>query len=126
MGSKYGKPHSGMPAYRQIAGYSYGSYSRPQRLARLSGEWTSRIDQRIAELQCLIIRAGLTQCIGCDVFRLTNASLQIRPIEPGAWDPDRGIGSVEFSRLKAPLPAGNERLSGSVSADQQGASIYLL
>ena len=31
--------------------------------ARLSGEWTKRIDQRIAELQRL--RAGLTQCIGC-------------------------------------------------------------
>src|SRR5262245_29639275 len=30
--------------------------------ARLSGEWTKRIDQRIAELQRL--RAGLTQCIG--------------------------------------------------------------
>jgi MerR family redox-sensitive transcriptional activator SoxR len=30
---------------------------------RLSGEWTKRIDQRIAELQRL--RAGLTQCIGC-------------------------------------------------------------
>ena len=31
--------------------------------ARLSGAWTQRIDQRIAELQRL--RAGLVQCIGC-------------------------------------------------------------
>jgi len=31
--------------------------------ARISGAWTKRIDQRIAELQRL--RAGLTQCIGC-------------------------------------------------------------
>ena len=31
--------------------------------ARMSGAWTKRIDERIAELQRL--RAGLTQCIGC-------------------------------------------------------------
>ena len=29
---------------------------------KLSGEWTKRIDQRIAELQRL--RAGLSECIG--------------------------------------------------------------
>jgi MerR family transcriptional regulator, redox-sensitive transcriptional activator SoxR len=31
--------------------------------ARMSGAWTKRIDERIAELERL--RAGLTQCIGC-------------------------------------------------------------
>ena len=31
--------------------------------ARLSGEWTKRIDERIVELERL--RSGLTQCIGC-------------------------------------------------------------
>ncbi len=31
--------------------------------ARISGTWTERIDDRIAELQKL--RAGMTQCIGC-------------------------------------------------------------
>src|SRR6266581_9494207 len=31
--------------------------------SRLSNTWTSRIDERIAELERL--RAGLTQCIGC-------------------------------------------------------------
>ena len=31
--------------------------------ARLSSAWTSRIDERIAELQRL--KAGLTECIGC-------------------------------------------------------------
>ena len=31
--------------------------------SRMSGAWTKRIDQKIAELQRL--RAGLTQCIGC-------------------------------------------------------------
>jgi MerR family transcriptional regulator, redox-sensitive transcriptional activator SoxR len=45
--------------------------------ARLSGEWSKRIDQRIAELQRL--KAGLTRCIGCgclsiDRCRLANPS----------------------------------------------------
>ena len=31
--------------------------------SRMSGAWTKRIDQKIAELQRL--KAGLTQCIGC-------------------------------------------------------------
>jgi hypothetical protein len=35
------------------------------------------------------------------VFRLTNATLQIQPIEPGAGDPGLGTGSVEFARLVA-------------------------
>src|SRR5437867_8630858 len=37
----------------------------PERLdwAKLSGGWTSRIDERIAELERL--RTGLTECIGC-------------------------------------------------------------
>ncbi|HZS67375.1 MAG TPA: redox-sensitive transcriptional activator SoxR [Burkholderiales bacterium] len=36
--------------------------------ARLSGEWRSRIDQRIAELERL--KAGLTECIGCGCLSL--------------------------------------------------------
>jgi len=44
--------------------------------AKLSGGWTGRIDERIAELERL--RAGLTECIGCgclslDRCQLTNA-----------------------------------------------------
>ena len=31
--------------------------------AKLSGRWTRRVDERIAELERL--KAGLTQCIGC-------------------------------------------------------------
>jgi MerR family redox-sensitive transcriptional activator SoxR len=38
--------------------------------ARLSGKWTKRIDERIAELQRL--RAGLTQCIGCGCLSIDN------------------------------------------------------
>jgi MerR family redox-sensitive transcriptional activator SoxR len=41
--------------------------------ARLSGEWTKRIDQKIAELQR--IRAGLTQCIGCGCLSIDKCRL---------------------------------------------------
>jgi MerR family redox-sensitive transcriptional activator SoxR len=41
--------------------------------ARLSGRWTRRIDERIAELQRL--RAGLTECIGCGCLSLQQCQL---------------------------------------------------
>ena len=54
--------------------------------ARLSGKWTQRIDQRIAELQRL--RDGLTQCIGCgclsiDRCRLANPADRAGGAGPG-------------------------------------------
>ena len=54
--------------------------------ARLSGAWTQRIDQRIAELQRL--RAGLLECIGCgclsiDKCRFANPSDQAGRRGPG-------------------------------------------
>jgi MerR family redox-sensitive transcriptional activator SoxR len=45
--------------------------------AELSGSWTSRIDERIAELERL--RAGLTQCIGCGCLSLEKCKL----VNPG-------------------------------------------
>ena len=41
--------------------------------AQLSGGWTSRIDERIAELERL--RAGLTGCIGCGCLSLDRCKL---------------------------------------------------
>ena len=41
--------------------------------SRLSGTWTSRIDERIAELERL--KAGLTQCIGCGCLSLDRCQL---------------------------------------------------
>jgi MerR family transcriptional regulator, redox-sensitive transcriptional activator SoxR len=41
--------------------------------AKISGSWTKRIDERIAELQR--IRAGLTQCIGCGCLSLQQCQL---------------------------------------------------
>jgi len=41
--------------------------------SRLSREWTSRIDQRIAELERL--KVGLTECIGCGCLSLDRCRL---------------------------------------------------
>src|SRR5438034_9924018 len=41
--------------------------------AKLSGRWTGRIDERIAELQRL--RAGLTGCIGCGCLSLDRCQV---------------------------------------------------
>jgi MerR family redox-sensitive transcriptional activator SoxR len=41
--------------------------------ARLSGKWVKRIDQRIAELE--LLRAGLTECIGCGCLSIDRCRL---------------------------------------------------
>ena len=41
--------------------------------AKISGAWTRRIDERIAELER--IREGLTQCIGCGCLSLQHCRL---------------------------------------------------
>ena len=41
--------------------------------SRLSGQWTSRIDERIAELERL--KSGLTECIGCGCLSLDRCAL---------------------------------------------------
>jgi MerR family redox-sensitive transcriptional activator SoxR len=41
--------------------------------AKISGSWTKRIDERIAELERL--RAGLTRCIGCGCLSLRDCQL---------------------------------------------------
>jgi MerR family redox-sensitive transcriptional activator SoxR len=41
--------------------------------ARLSSNWTARVDERIAELERL--RAGLTECIGCGCLSLDRCKL---------------------------------------------------
>jgi MerR family redox-sensitive transcriptional activator SoxR len=55
--------------------------------SRLSGTWTARIDERIAELKRL--RAGLTTCIGCgclslDKCALSNPADRAARLGPGA------------------------------------------
>ena len=54
--------------------------------ARLSSAWTSRIDERIAELQRL--KAGLTECIGCGCLSLRICKL----VNPGDGAGERGPG----------------------------------
>jgi len=62
--------------------------------SRLSGTWTSRIDDRIAELERL--KAGLTECIGCGCLslercRLANPDDRAARLGPGPryWVGDR-------------------------------------
>ena len=62
--------------------------------SRLSGTWTARIDERVAELERL--RAGLTQCIGCgclslDRCQLSNPGDRAARLGPGPryWIGDR-------------------------------------
>ena len=62
--------------------------------SRLSAGWTSRIDERIAELERL--RDGLTECIGCgclslDRCRLANPGDRAAPLGAGPryWVGDR-------------------------------------
>ena len=54
--------------------------------SRLSNEWSSRIDQRIAELERL--KAGLTECIGCGCLSLDRCQLA----NPGDRAARRGPG----------------------------------
>ncbi len=66
--------------------------------SRLSREWRSRIDLRIAELERL--KAGLTECIGCgclslDRCKLANPNDRASGLGPGAryWIGDRPLGA---------------------------------
>jgi MerR family redox-sensitive transcriptional activator SoxR len=54
--------------------------------ARLSRSWTTRIDERIGELERL--RAGLTECIGCGCLSLDRCQLA----NPGDRAARRGPG----------------------------------
>ena len=62
--------------------------------SRLVAEWSARIDRRIAELERL--KAGLTECIGCDCLtlercRLANPGDRVSSLGPGPryWIGDR-------------------------------------
>jgi MerR family transcriptional regulator, redox-sensitive transcriptional activator SoxR len=54
--------------------------------SRLSSTWSSRIDNRIAELERL--KAGLTECIGCGCLSLDRCRL----VNPGDRAGTRGPG----------------------------------
>jgi MerR family transcriptional regulator, redox-sensitive transcriptional activator SoxR len=65
--------------------------------SRLGHAWTSRIDQRIAELERL--KLGLTECIGCGCLslercRLSNPDDRAARLGPGPryWVGDRSAG----------------------------------
>jgi MerR family transcriptional regulator, redox-sensitive transcriptional activator SoxR len=65
--------------------------------SRLSSKWSSRIDQRIAELERL--KVGLTECIGCGCLSLDRCKLAnpgdraaARGTGPRYWIGDRPLG----------------------------------
>lgn len=67
--------------------------------SRLSARWSSRIDERIAELERL--KAGLTECIGCgclslDRCQLSNPGDRASRLGPGPryWIGDRPVGKA--------------------------------
>jgi MerR family redox-sensitive transcriptional activator SoxR len=63
--------------------------------AELSGAWTSRIDERIAELERL--RKGLTHCIGCGCLSLRECQLA----NPGDRAGMRGPGPRSWVSKKS-------------------------
>src|SRR6202049_1066121 len=60
--------------------------------SRLSGQWTSRIDERIAELERL--KSGLTECIGCGCLSLDRCALA----NPDDRAAGRGPGPPHWTR----------------------------
>lgn len=78
--------------------------------ARLSSTWTSRIDERIAELQRL--RVGLTECIGCGCLSLDRCRLA-NPLDragrrgpgPRYWIGDRPPGGDGPEPTVGDMPA---------------------
>ena len=67
--------------------------------ARLSGGWTKRIDERIAELERM--KAGLTECIGCGCLSLDRCRSPTPAIAPRAAAPARATGSSRRPWLPA-------------------------
>ena len=80
--------------------------------SRLSSGWSSRIEERIAELERL--KAGLTECIGCgclslDRCKLANPNDRAAGFGPGPryWIGDRPVAPPAQPALESlsPLPA---------------------
>ncbi len=72
---------------------------------KISGGWTARIDEKIAELERL--RAGLTQCIGCGclslkVCQFANAGDKAGKLGPGPryWIGDRREKKRSLAEVK--------------------------
>jgi MerR family transcriptional regulator, redox-sensitive transcriptional activator SoxR len=94
--------------------------------SRLSSGWSSRIDQRIAELERL--KAGLTECIGCgclslDRCRLANPSDAVSRLGPGPrfWIAERPASSRQrYSTAsrpsRSPATGSGRRRPGSLES----------
>ncbi len=74
--------------------------------SKLSSGWSSRIDDRIAELERL--KAGLTECIGCGCLSLERCRLANPGDRAAGWGQGRGTGSAT-GRLRARAGRGGPR-----------------
>ncbi len=66
--------------------------------AKISGSWTKRIDERIAELERL--RTGLTQCIGCGCLSLQQCQFANPGDRAGRQGPGPRFWIAEKRRSK--------------------------
>ena len=84
--------------------------------SQLSSTWTSRIDERIAELERL--RAGLTQCIGCGCLSLDRCALS----NPGDRAARLGPGARYWLGDRPPHQGGPQIVArpGSAHAPKRG------
>ena len=96
--------------------------------SRLSGRWSARIDQRIAELERL--KAGLTECIGCGCLslercKLANPDDRAAGLGPGPryWVGDRPLGAErdEGTDPGARSPQGVEQRQRQASSAGSGS-----
>jgi hypothetical protein len=70
-------------------------------MMRLGHAWTSRIDQRIAELECLEL--GLTECIGCGCLSLERYKLSNPDDRAAHLGPGRATGSASATTRQSPV-----------------------
>src|SRR5262249_61363778 len=101
-------PQRGGPTLEETASAPGGPppHASPPRRdwSRLSATWSSRIDERIAELERL--KLGLTECIGCgclslDRCQLANPDDRASALGPGPryWIGDRPLnGGAQFGQ----------------------------
>ncbi|WP_240356857.1 redox-sensitive transcriptional activator SoxR [Myxococcus eversor] len=88
---------------RELARLPVDTVPSRQDWARLSGTWSQRIDERIAELERL--KAGLTGCISCGCLSLDRC----RYVNPGDRAAAQGPGPRFWVRAPKHEPPTQER-----------------
>ena len=94
--------------------------------ARLSGAWTKRVDQMIAQLQRL--RDGLTQCIGCGCLSIDKCRWANPADQAGRRDAQEVAGHRACKRAADRDLAllGTNKIAGEPKGDRKHAAVYRL